>query len=375
MKRELILHIGTTKTGSTSIQKVLSRSREGLLQQGVCYPLAPGRVQHNLLAHAAMDRDVRERRFRSRQKDVDSDRSDLHSADTFLDQFATEMDALPKTVTRTIISSEYIYIYLHRAAEVQRLREMLQPWFDPMRVVVYLRRQDAHLTSLYTQLLRAGVVRPPNEFKFRERPLHELDYAELLQRWADVFGGGNIEPRVFERGTDRRFDVVEDFCRRCGIVISGIDDALRESNPSVEHAGQDLLADLGRLLQKQTNKTKVGSPLWRCLTAAVTEACQGTGWKPSRAVAHEFYEQFRQSNEAVRRVWFPGRASLFNEDFSEYPENEMQVTLEDRYAAACRALLVLAERDARRQRRFARGSAIEAENQGGPGISAGLEFE
>lgn len=376
MKRELILHIGTTKTGSTSVQKVLSRSREALLRQGVCYPLAPGRVQHNLLAHAAMDPEVRARRFRSRQRESDAEWPELLDADTLLAELGREMDALGDSVTRTIISSEYIYIYLHRRTEVQRLRDMLHPWFDPVKVIVYLRRQDAHLTSLYTQLLRAGVVRSPDEFKFRERPLHELDYSGLLQRWADVFGRENIEPRLFERGPDRRFDVVEDFCRRCGIAISEIADSLRDSNPSVEHAGQVLLADLGKLIQKRTSKMKVGSSLWRCLTSAVTEACQGSGWKPRREAAQRFYEQYREGNEAVRRIWFPARISLFNEDFSEYPEEEMQTTMDERYAAACRTILALAESNSRRRRRSARVSVNEAHSEVSPGLSSpALEYE
>ena len=344
MKRELLLHIGTTKTGSTSIQNVLSRCRPALLEQGVCYPRVPGRVQHTLLVYAVMRPEDRVKRFR----DIEHDGADGEpgAAEVFLRDFARELDDLPESVTRVIISSEFIYIHLQDPAEVRALRDVLAQWFDPIKIVVYLRRQDAHLTSLYSQMLRAGLVRAPNEFQMRERPLHELDYAELLQRWADVFGRENIEPRLFERGApDRRFDVVEDFCTMYSIRIPEVGHAIRESNPSIEIAGQELLAELGKFIQQRTNSRKVGSPVWRRLTQAVTHACQGPGWKPARSEAEEFYNRYRQSNDAVRRVWFPDRPTLFAEDFSEYPETAMSASLDGRYAAACRTILALAEHE------------------------------
>ncbi len=50
MPRDLILHIGTSKTGSTSIQKVLARQRRALRTQGIVYPRSPGSERHELLA-------------------------------------------------------------------------------------------------------------------------------------------------------------------------------------------------------------------------------------------------------------------------------------------------------------------------------------
>jgi hypothetical protein len=50
MPRDLILHIGTSKTGSTSIQRVLSTQRPALEAQGVFYPKSPGNERHEFLA-------------------------------------------------------------------------------------------------------------------------------------------------------------------------------------------------------------------------------------------------------------------------------------------------------------------------------------
>ena len=41
------------------------------------------------------------------------------------------------------------------------LRRFLAPYFDTMRVLVYLRRQDMHAASVYSQKLRGRVITPP----------------------------------------------------------------------------------------------------------------------------------------------------------------------------------------------------------------------
>ena len=345
MKRELFLHIGTTKTGSTSIQNVLKKNRAALLDQGVCYPTTPGLAQHTMLTYAIMSPHERARRFRSIEGKQPFDGSPEQRIAVFADEFAEEMRLLPDTVRRVILSSETIYVHLRKAEEVRRLHDLLQSWFEPIKVVVYLRRQDAHLISLYTQMLRAGAVCAPHEFEIRARPMHEIDYAELLNRWAGAFGNENILPRIFQRGANKPFNVVTDFFECCGISIDDGAAAMGQSNPSVELPGQQLLADLGNMIQSRTGTKSVASPAWRRLTAAVTSARPGPGWKPKRAVAQEFYEQYRESNETVRREWFPDRVTLFDEDFSDYPEDEMQATQEQLYSTACRTILALADPD------------------------------
>ena len=50
MPRSLILHIGTMKTGSTTIQTLLTYNRAALRDRGICYAAAGGINNHMLLA-------------------------------------------------------------------------------------------------------------------------------------------------------------------------------------------------------------------------------------------------------------------------------------------------------------------------------------
>lgn len=370
MPRDLILHIGTTKTGSTSIQAVLARNRAALAAQGVLYPKSPGDPQHDLLAFALMENHVqRDRMETSLWRGL--------APEVRIAQFHQELDdelrAAPAGTRRVIISTEFIYILLRQPSEVQRLHDLLAPHFDSMKVVVYLRRQDAHFTSLYTQLLRSGEVVAPDQLKMRPRPLHELDYAKMLDRWVAVFGRDAIVPRLFEAPEGGRFDAVQDFLEICGVTLPDAAQAA-ESNSSMSMAGQLLLVDLGRLIQARDNVRIVAGPVWKSLTDAVTEAVPGRGWRPARAAAEAFYGQFQDSNEAVRHAWFAHRPTLFREDFGDYPEKPETVDREAIYQAACAALLKLARREQDRSVKKAHEAVRQAREAGHPGrLKAALQ--
>lgn len=351
MARDLILHIGTTKTGSTSIQRVLAGARPALRAQGVYYPTTPGDSQHDLLAYALMENHAQRDRL---ETSLWNGMAPAARVERFFREFEAEMRALPEDVRQVVISTEFIYILLRRPSEVQRLHDLLAPHFARMRVVVYLRRQDAHFTSLYTQLLRSGEVLPPGALKMQPRPLHELDYAALLGRWAAIFGQDAIFVRLFDRQADgSRFDAVQDFLHLIGVTLPDTSGGAGESNQSVDLSGQTLLADLGQMIQARDKVRIVASPDWKLLTDAVTSACPGRGWRPTREAAEAFYADFADGNETVRARWFPDLARLFTEDFSDYPDAPMQVDEAALYQAALRTLIAITERERQRDVRQA----------------------
>jgi hypothetical protein len=49
-RREIFLHIGTEKTGTSAIQRVGRTERNQLRKKGVCYPTTPGEESHYYLA-------------------------------------------------------------------------------------------------------------------------------------------------------------------------------------------------------------------------------------------------------------------------------------------------------------------------------------
>ena len=317
MARDLILHIGTSKTGSTSIQRVLSRQRREMLAQGVAYPRSPGFERHGYLAMAATtDR----KRVDNSGKPVWKGSSPEARLAKFRAEFAQEMGELPASVHRVIISAEQFSMTLLDCESVQNLHDLVSPYVDSIQVVVWLRRPDQHFASLYSQMLRYGDAQPPGLLHARVPPAHGYDFDGLLDRWASVFGEAAIKPQLFQRAHGRKFDVVADFLALCGLELKPeAVAAAAAANEALSHAAQAALYRLAQRI-RDGKRGNVSSLMWQQLVEAATTAAPGRSWQPTRAEAAAFCARWADNHEAVRRRWFPERTSLFSQDFSDLPE-------------------------------------------------------
>ncbi len=347
MPRELILHIGTSKTGSTSIQHILDANRKALLADGVCYPQTPGSKSHLLLATAFTS-------FPNMLKDVNNalwlGQKPETTIAAHLDALAAEVGALPASVDRVILSCEQFSMYQRTEKEVQLLHDYVHRLADRCTVVVYLRRQDEHFASLYSQFLRLGHLRAP-DLNHLHGFHQDYDYAAFMSRWANVFGKDRVIPRVFERGADKSFDVMEDFAALCRIDLSRLT-AGRDvpRNQSMNAAGQTALRQLGLLLQAKLDTPNIaGLVLWHRLSEALTDTAPGKGWLPTRAQAKAFMENYAASNEEVRATWFADRPALFRPDYSNLPKEAKAAPAEAVQTATNGAFLAAMQQSLRRE--------------------------
>lgn len=182
-QRRLILHIGTQKTGSTSLQKLLDERREPLLTEGVLYASTRKGFKHKHLARAARQADLSVR-----------------------DALMSEFDA---SGAHTLIVSDEAFWRASAEAPIAffaPLREQLR-----IEVVVYLRRPDLYIESLYKQTLRTGrddEQRDIAAFWRSDEIRGRLDYAALLQAWsgvADALHVFDFAREVKSRGLVRSF--------------------------------------------------------------------------------------------------------------------------------------------------------------------------
>lgn len=348
-RRECFVHIGHTKTGSTSIQNAFGAHREALAARGVCYPRTPGWGNHALLPAAMAPPEQRERGV---HPGFWGGLPPALRIERFLEEFPAEMAALPPETRLVVLSSEQCIHMLPDVAAVTRLRDFLAPHFARVRIVVYLRRQDEHVASAYTQLLRDGVIDTPRLPEGGPRQLPHYDYAGLLWRWARVFGQDGVVPRLFERGSLVNGDAIDDFLALCGAQGAvPADDPNRASNPSADTEGQGLMVAVGRAMARVLpgRRASLGDPVWRHFTELVTEAMPGRGWRPGRAEAQEFLARFRDGNEWIRQRWFPDRPSLFTQDFERLPEKSGLPEGPALLDAAMGLLAKLAERSLREE--------------------------
>jgi len=337
MQREAIIHIGTMKTGSTSIQNVFNKRRQEMLPQGAYYPRTPGSAAHILLTYAATKPRPNTRRPDAaiwKGMEPEARLAQFHT------DFAHEMETLPQTVDRVIFSDERLSFSLREESEVAAVRKLLEPFFSRFTVIAYLRRQDSLLASRYSELLRVGSVGEPDHIRNVPEVLRDYDYSRLLRMWSAVFGQESVKPRLYERGANKSFDSVDDFMSACRLSINvPPNDPARAANPSMNAAGQEVLREVGRVMQERMNTKHVAGPLWRAVSNTITKALPGKGWLPTRDEAATFMARFTDSNEEIRRNYFPDRTTLFSDESANFPIEAPALTDRQRFEAACLALL------------------------------------
>lgn len=192
---ELTLHIGMNKTGTTALQTFLFQNRQTLSQAGLLYPKTglgnrlAGRGLHYRLSAAFLNGDA--------------------SAPDMMSKLLEEMDA--SEAKHAIVSSEF-FVDLRDLGPLARSLAGRQ-----VRILVYLRRHDHWVSSLFSQAVKSRAEPPwgPSAEAFirhiRHNVGHYYVYSRLLDRWAAAFGREAVHARLYDR------DVITDALAQFGL--------------------------------------------------------------------------------------------------------------------------------------------------------------
>lgn len=346
---DAILHVGVTKTGTTTIQKFLRDNREPLGRQGILVPSSPMAATHfgqhvGLVAFLAMRAgDTDNARWAARslfERKVDIQTGLRQMWEEFLREVGEAAG-----YRQTILSSEGLVRF--GRTEFADLRGLLSGLFDRITVLVYLRRQDLHAVSLFTSLVRLKI---PVTSLFPDPPPASHKYDALLGDLAHVFGHENVKVRLFERGRMKGGDSLADFRSVCDI----------EDDPAFVVP----LRQNEKLNAKQTaflhslQQVNGDGPLPDMRIGAILDTLQSdTHFMPSKAEAQAYYRQFAEGNASIARDYFGTEGPLFDEDFSMYPdESDINdfITPDDMARAMTSHLIMEAKvrRKARKARRL-----------------------
>ena len=318
-----VLHIGTEKTGSTSIQRYLLRNRADLLAKGVHVCTAAGKGNNRAMPSAFMSNDRNDDYIARLQLQGRQGREQWK--DELLAALETEIVKAGHNADTFIVTSEHFHSRLLRMAEVQELEDFLRRFFNRIEVICYLRRQDRMALSLYSQVLKAGFVPehyfPPDVSSQDQDFKLYFDFNALLERWAGVFGERNILPRIYTSQTLLNGNVVDDFLDVTGLEKTDKAQDYR-SNSSLSAAAMATLKYLNKKLEKLDPGVAIS--FRRSLIPYLEQQLGGATGKPRRREAELFYNAFTEGNQLVARRWF-GKEQLFDEDFSDYPQQEQVV--------------------------------------------------
>ncbi|MEI8148785.1 MAG: hypothetical protein WCG62_06870 [Actinomycetes bacterium] len=203
--KHLIFHVGTHKTGTTSIQTMMGAHREFFETQGVLFPYA-GHVRNGGHHNIAWE--------------LNGDAGYDPQLGTLAD-LATELAAT--TLSSVILSSEDFEFWHLRPDLLAQIKHVAEGAGFSVEVLLVLRPVTEYVESLYKELLKHGLsvsrrtfvetIATTGAYPFRERT-YRFDYAEMVQGFQAAFGAEHVYVLEYEVG-----DSNTPFFAACGKIF------------------------------------------------------------------------------------------------------------------------------------------------------------
>ncbi|MEE3440212.1 hypothetical protein [Ruminococcus sp.] len=225
--KTLYIHIGTPKTGTTSIQNFCGLNREKLKEQGVLYP-----IMHYHYERKSVNRNgyflhgvIKENGTRNKEKEKQVFDSELqYIVDCF-----KENDTI-------LLSDESIWwaTATRRKGLWKDLKKHSEQHNYQIKVIVYLRRQDQFMMSRYNQRLKTDFVASTQNFDeyfadMNGRFKCVMDYRDRIDNIAKSISKENVIVKRFDRNYFYNGDLNQDFLNILGVKVDDSFQQLKET--------------------------------------------------------------------------------------------------------------------------------------------------
>ncbi|WHI48343.1 hypothetical protein ACJJIW_01125 [Microbulbifer sp. JMSA004] len=294
--RTLYLHIGFHKTGSSSLQLAMKEQTQALNKAGFEF-LSLGK-KGNSSGCIEVLREKGLVRFK-------------------LNSRLDELLAASRS-KQTIVSAEHL-CFLHQHESIELVQQVCAKYFDNVKVIVYLRRQDLQAISFKKQGARGAASNRSSSSKLlghSEGAFPTLnkdieiyyDYFSKLKLWETVFGTDSLKVRLFGREALNGGDIVSDFF---SLLDGDVKLSARRVNEGVDRKEFLLTHKLLELGVAESELIKLKPMMLEDHTQLL----------PSRDDARQFFLQFKASNQLLNSTFLSNDSGLaFDTDFSVYPE-------------------------------------------------------
>ena len=294
MKKKIYIHIGTPKTGSTSIQRYLTSHQKNLHDQGLYYPIA-GRAyredQTKINCLKSEQADI----FICMNGDIVRSSETLHPIlSNFNEQKAGSM----------LLSEECLFLgsALAHSLKDRHIWRLLSDY--DVQVIVYLRPAIEYLCSLWAEMIKMGDTTELDTF------LLEHPYSDNLRSLFDVsqkIGTANMFIKTFEKKTWVGGSLINDFMR-----VFGIEEIASENEKSFQNITysryqtekrlfvnkilKSKITEDGHLISKKISKTGSNQPTLETVSDQMIEKV----FKKYHPLECELGRKFANQNELFR---------------------------------------------------------------------------
>jgi hypothetical protein len=223
------LHIGSPKTGTTSLQQFLQVNEDRLRNEAGLNYMQAGRshVAHNEIAANAR----------------------IGTTGPLFDAILAEADAQPDA--QHVLSSEMLF-NPHVARKLTAAIPAAMR--GRTRLICYLRRQDAYLEALYKQFLKNGRI-PPDRDAFLAKAPKLIRYWDVIDGYGQVLGPENVVLRPFSPTQLAGGDMVQDFTDQLGLDLpEDLDRDEGFANKTFSAEMSEALAIMGEVTEFRTRQ-------------------------------------------------------------------------------------------------------------------------
>lgn len=312
--KTLYIHIGTPKTGTTSLQHFCTENAKLFEEQGYCYPIFPHKFKYiNIMRNGFF--------LSYKGYDENKNRNQMEEAKFFRQGMDFILDNFQK-FDNIILSDEAIWNVVFKRGKTdlwERLKKEADEHDYVIKVVVYLRRQDSLATSWWNQKIKIGkrvyskdswenFVKDPTEF--------ELEYYDSLKFIEKFVEKENIIVRRFGRQYFKNGSIFEDFIDAVGMRYSS-HFVISEGQRNVSLVGNT--HEIKRILNTIPDLRDQDNKFFRSIVIDMSEQRpdlkKETMFSPEEAL--KFMEQYREGNRKIMKEYFGKDEDLFDMDFSK----------------------------------------------------------
>lgn len=339
------LHIGLSKTGTTAVQNFLTGNDEVLKSHGICYP----------------DLDLRYRAASWRRNAHFLIKEDPTLSGGEYGIAFDKITELGKKYDKIFLSDEALWGHGGKNPDFwPRVKADFDKRGFDLRIIVYLRRQDSFVQSLYCQKIKsASTALSFADYMSELEAEYPLDFLTHMDALADVVGKENLIIRVYENGQyeGAEHNIFSDFLGIFGLSLSdGF--KLKKEIYNVSLDGSWL--EMHRLLNSLPDKIDDSSALYKSIHAVhyhnplVPKSTKKYSlFDPDAQAA--FLERYEESNSGIATKYL-GRedGKLFYETANDLPEYQIDTEelLQNTILVYGRAIELLDQKNKELQKRL-----------------------
>ncbi|EPB9173443.1 coiled-coil domain-containing protein [Campylobacter coli] len=324
------VHIGTEKTGTTSIQEFLYINKSIIQKQNYFFAQSIGIKNHWDLAFLGYSLNKKDSYI------LNNSLWNFQAIKQHKKNIFSKIKDEVKFNHKIIFSSELLQSRLTRKREIVKLYTFFKKiGFTNIKVICYIRDANEMLRSLLSEAIKWEEI---DSFELKEEKEeyklgykknlfhfhHICNHKQTLQWWGEVFGKENLIVRLFDKNEFYQGDLLKDFIHSIGLEWDDEFIIPPKQNESLDLLGIDLLRRINKFLPLFCNNARniFRGDLHHFAVKHFTSKDSHLKFQPPKEIMQSYINYFEESNEWVRQEFFPHKERLFpKKDLTDYKEN------------------------------------------------------